>query len=78
MTQPPNSPDLNLCDLGFFSSLKHMVSQVCTHCTDRDEMTQNVVQAFEDYPSDKLEDMWASYYNNMRSNMKDLGGNDYK
>ena len=41
-------------------------------------MMQNVVQAFNDYPSDKLEDMWASYYNNMRSIMKDLGGNEYK
>ena len=41
-------------------------------------MMQNVVQAFNDYPSDKLEDMWASYYNNMRSIMKELGGNDYK
>ena len=36
------------------------------------------MQAFNDYPSDKLEDMRASYYNNMRSIMKDLGGNDYK
>ena len=41
-------------------------------------MMQNVVQAFNDYPSDKLEDKWASYYNNMRSIMKELGGNDYK
>ena len=41
-------------------------------------MMQNVVQAFNDYPSDKLEDMWASDYNNMRSIMKELGGNDYK
>ena len=32
-------------------------------------MMQNVVKAFNDYPSDKLEDMWASYYNNMRSIM---------
>ena len=47
-------------------------------CTDRDQMMQNVVKAFNDYPSDKLEDMWASYYNNMRSIMEVLGGNDYK
>ena len=39
---------------------------------------QNVVKAFNDYPSDKLEDMWATYYNNMRSIMEVLGGNDYK
>ena len=41
-------------------------------------MMQNVVKAFNDYPSDKLEDMWASYYNNMHSIMEVLGGNDYK
>ena len=78
VTQPPNSPYLNLCNLGFFSSLKHQGSQICTHCTDRNQMMQNVVKAFNDYPSDKLEDMWASYYNNMRSIMEELGGNDDK
>ena len=41
-------------------------------------MMQNVVKAFNDYPSDELEDMWASYYNNMRSIVKELGGNDCK
>ena len=36
------------------------------------------MKAFNDYPSDKLlEDMWASYYNNVRSIMKELGGDDY-
>ena len=46
----------------------------------RDRMMQNVVKAFNNYPSGKLEDMWASYYNNMRSimEMEVLGGNDYK
>ena len=39
---------------------------------------KNVVKVFNDYPSDKLEDMWASYYNNIRSIMKELRGNDYK
>ena len=46
--------------------------------TAEERALQNVVQAFNDYPSDKLEDVWASYYNNMRSIMKELAGNDYK
>ena len=54
-----------------------LVSEICIHCTERDQMMQNVVKAFNDYPSDKLDDMWASYYNNMRSIMEVLGGNDY-
>ena len=41
-------------------------------------MMQNVEHAFNDYPSDKQEDMWASFYDNMRSIMKELGGNDNK
>ena len=68
--QPPNSPDVRSTNnLGFFSSLKHEVSQICSHCTDRVEMMNNVEKAFWDYPADKLEDKWACYYNNLRSIM---------
>ena len=77
LTQPPNSPDVNINDLGFFSSLKYHVSQICTHCTNREEMMANVIKAFDEYPADKLEDKWACYYNNLRSIMSCLGGNDY-
>ena len=38
----------------------------------------NVIKAFDEYPADKLEDKWACYYNNLRSIMSCLGGNDYK
>ncbi len=78
LTQPPNSPDVNINDLGFFSSLKYDVSQICTHCTSREEMMTNVIKAFDEYPANKLEDKWACYYNNLRSIMSSLGGNDYK
>ena len=78
VTQLPNSPDVNINDLGFFSSLKYEVSQICTHCTNRVEMMATVIHAFDEYPADKLEDKWACYYNNLRSIMSCLGGNDYK
>jgi hypothetical protein len=77
LTQPPNSPDVNINDLGFFSSLKYQVSQICTHCTSREEMMNNVIRAFEEYPAYKLEDKWDWYYNNLRSIMSCLGGKDY-
>ena len=64
--------------LGILLFFEAQVSQICIHRTDRDQMMQNVAKAFNDYPSDKLEDMWASYYNNIRSIMEELGGNDYK
>jgi hypothetical protein len=38
----------------------------------------NFVRAFEEYLADKLEDKWACYYNNLRSIMSSLDGNDYK
>ena len=78
LTQPPNSFDVNIKDLGFFSSLKFYVSQICTHCTSREKMMANVIRAFDEYPADKLEDKWACYHNNLRSIMSCLGGNDYK
>ena len=38
----------------------------------------NVLQAFEEYPWDKLDGIWACYFNNLRSIMACDGGNDYK
>ena len=78
ITQPPNSPDLNVNNLGFFHSQKTNVRLICTHCTSRVEMMANVLKAFEEYPADKLNDIWACYYNNLRSVMQSDGGNDYK
>ena len=70
LTQPPDSPYVNINDLGLFSSLKYHVSQICTHCTSREKMMANhVIKAFDKYPADKLEDKWACYYNNLRSTM---------
>ena len=77
-TQPPNSPDVNINDLGFFHSLKTDIKKICSHCTSRTEMIANVLQAFEEYPSSKLDGIWACYFNNLRSIMACDGGNDYK
>ena len=52
--------------------------KICSHCTSRTEMMANVLQAFEEYPSSKLDGIWACYFNNLRSIMACDGGNDYK
>ena len=78
ITQPPNSPDVNINDLGFFHSLKTDIKKICSHCTSPTEMMANVLQAFEEYPSSKLDGSWACYFNNLRSIMACDGGNDYK
>ena len=44
-------------------------------------MAYHVIEAFDEYLADKLEDdledKWACYYNNLRSIMSCFGGNDY-
>ena len=78
ITQPPNSPDTNLNDLGFFHSVKTMARQMKTHCESIEEMMDNVLKAFEEYPKEKITDIWACYFNNLRGIMSVDGGNDYK
>jgi hypothetical protein len=55
VTQPPNSPDLNINDLGFFASLNVDVKRIFTHCISRAEMMVNVMKAFEEYPRAKID-----------------------
>jgi hypothetical protein len=78
VTQPPNLPDLNINNLGFFASLKVDVKRICTHCTSRAEMMVNVMKAFEEYPRDKIDGLWACWFNNLRNIVASDGGNDYK
>ena len=75
VTQPPNSPDLNIDDLGFFASLKVDVKRICTHCTSREEMMVNVMKAFEEYPREKIDGLWDA---GSIIVMACGGGNDYK
>ena len=53
-TQPPQSPDFNLCDLSFFWSLqKASVLQEGRH-SDLESMQTAVIQAFKTYDPDAL------------------------
>jgi hypothetical protein len=78
VTQSSQSPDLNVLDLGFFHSLKTKVSQIKAWCTDREEFMETVQQAFDDYPMETLDGIWACLYNNYRSIMACDGDNQYK
>jgi len=78
MTQPPNSPDVNINDLGFFHSLKTRVRQKSSPYDSREEMMANVLKTFEEYPAETLDGIWGCYFNNLRSIMACDGGNDYK
>ena len=78
VTQTPNSPDLIFNNFGFFVSLKVDGKRFCTHCTSREEMMVNGIQAFEEYPREKTYGIWACLFNPLRSVMYCDGGNDYK
>ena len=38
----------------------------------------NVMKAFEEYPREKIDGIWASWFNSLRSVMSCDGGVDYK
>ena len=76
VTQLSNSPDLNINDLGFFTSLKVDVKRICTHCTSREKMMVNVMKAFGEYPREKIDGLTTYWFNNLRNIMACNGKND--
>ena len=60
-TQPSQSPDLNVNDLGFFASLKSRVWRA--NASSVDELVQNVFDdQYEEYDADTLERVWQSLF----------------
>jgi hypothetical protein len=51
MNQPPNSPDLNILDLGFFASLQSMTYKTVSR--NIDELIANVQHEFANYDPTK-------------------------
>lgn len=77
-TQPAQSPDTNLCDLCFFNSLQSQSFQIRSQCTTEAELVQTVMQAWDNYSSDKLERAWGHLFACYREILKDKGGNRYE
>ena len=40
--------------------------------------TTHVQEAYKSYPKEKIINIWACYFNNLRGIMKETGGNQYK
>ena len=76
VTQPANSPDLNILDLGFFRSLQ---AQYYSH-NPRNEMDiiRFVKQAFDRYDPKVLNRIWLTHQGCLNEIIKCNGGNDYK
>jgi hypothetical protein len=75
IAQPAQSPDLNILDRCFFKSLSADVKFKMK--TNLFELRDAVIEAWEEYPAEKLERCWATLYAGYRGILEDLGGNVY-
>lgn len=76
MNQPPNSPDMNCLDLGFFASLQSLTLNTVSR--NLDELIYNVSKEFEDYDPTLLNRVYLTLQGCLIEVMKGGGGNRYK
>ncbi|KAM0860771.1 hypothetical protein ACQ4PT_046328 [Festuca glaucescens] len=74
--QPPNSPDLNILDLGFFAALQSLFHKLSPGSID--DIVLKVQQAFVEYPPERSNRIFLSLQACMCEVLKQLGGNRYK
>ncbi|CAM9347038.1 unnamed protein product [Sphacelaria rigidula] len=76
VTQPFQSPDLNINDLSFFASLK---SRVCgMNSSTVDELVETIFQHYEEYDSDTLERVWQRFFKAYNETLRSkMGDNDF-
>ena len=74
--QPPNLPDLNVLDLGVFRALQSM--QWKEEAKNMDEMVQRVLNVFQNWPSQRLDNTFLTLQCVMNQVIECLGNNDYK
>ncbi|KAL7578224.1 hypothetical protein ACA910_012647 [Epithemia clementina (nom. ined.)] len=73
-TQPANSPDLNLCDLGFFRAIQSANDEAMT-CEN--DLIQAVQRAYQEYPKELLNKTWLTLQSVMNSILEAHGNNNY-
>ena len=75
--QPPQSPDFNFNDLAFFYSLQCDTNELKGENCDLFKLKESVLQAYRDYPQDKLERIEAIQHEIYRQVIEHDGGNDF-
>uniref|UniRef100_A0A453NEX0 Uncharacterized protein n=1 Tax=Aegilops tauschii subsp. strangulata TaxID=200361 RepID=A0A453NEX0_AEGTS len=73
--QPPNSPDTNILDLGWFASIQAMFHRKMPKTLA--EIVQKVNQSLAEYPHQKLNRIWLSHQACMREIIKHKGSIHY-
>lgn len=74
--QPPQSPDMNVLDLGYFRAIQSLQHQEAPKSID--ELVYAVEKSFEELSSDCLNRVFLSWQACMIEVMKVNGGNNYK
>ncbi|XP_076900093.1 uncharacterized protein LOC143554124 [Bidens hawaiensis] len=74
--QPPNSPDLNVLDLGFFRAIQSLQEHEVLGSID--ELVSAVKMSFERMPSHELNKVFLTLQTCMKEIMKVRGGNNDK
>lgn len=75
--QPAQSPDMNICDLGFFNSIQSIYFQR-PDCVTPHDIVRFVMLCFQYYPPKKLNYMYLTLFTNYNNIRLHLGRNNYK
>jgi hypothetical protein len=74
--QPPNSPDMNVLDLCFFSSIQSLAFESAPNTLK--ELIESVERAYDSYEVDKLAKVYITLQSVLVEVMKEGGGNKNK
>jgi hypothetical protein len=74
--QPPNSPDLNVLNLGFFAGIQALHQR--TVCRTINDLVTVVEEAFDNYPAMKLNKTFLTLQSAMIKILRCEGGDHYK
>ncbi|XP_057529901.1 uncharacterized protein LOC130808440 [Amaranthus tricolor] len=73
--QPPNSPDMNVLDLGFFRSIQSLQHQKSAY--NYSQLVKAVTTAFDNLTPNALKNVWITLQACKIEVIKKLGGMDY-
>jgi hypothetical protein len=76
-TQPPQSPDLNKCDLCFFHSMQRAANRLKALCKTREKLLESVRLAYVEYDPLMLERIEGIQHEIYRRVLIDEGGNQF-
>ena len=74
VTQPAQSPHLNVNDLGFFASLKSRVWGM--NASSIDELVDIIFQQYEEYDIATLERVWQNLFKVYNQTLRKMGDHD--